>query len=166
MESGCCCWIERASAIPGVQDSGRVSWCRTRSSPSSSPPHSVYLRGRPQAVDGNRLGTKTAASWTERVHHHLLLCGGFEGLLLINPPELPHADIAGAKLEFLWFLRLGLPVHATSAAGEHRRGWGWRTLGLEAWRLSTRGGRTEGTALDVNERAPPSNRTPIDCRSD
>lgn len=59
----------------------------------------------------------------EQTHHQLLLRCCFEGFLFGGAPELPHANVAGAKLEIvLFFLFLSLSVHATSAPAEHRRG--------------------------------------------
>lgn len=56
----------------------------------------------------------------EQTDHQLLLRGGVEGFLLSGPPELPHADVAGTKVEIILVLKLS--VHATSAATEHYLG--------------------------------------------
>lgn len=60
----------------------------------------------------------------EQAHHQLLFGSSFEGFLLSSPPELPHANVAGAKLEIFWFFGLGLgwSIHdhnTTSTASEH-----------------------------------------------
>ena len=65
---------------------------------------------------------KKVTNWIEQTHHQLLFRGCIEGFLLSSPSKLPHANIAGTKVEIVLFLGLDLPIHATSAASEHCRG--------------------------------------------
>ena len=106
---------------------------------------------------------KDKTSWIEQTHHRLLLCSGVEGFLLGSPPEFPHADIAGTKVEIVLFLGLGLPIVATPATGEHC--WGTKPETTNTHRAARPGvkytGRRSGGSGREYEGAPPSNLTPI-----
>jgi hypothetical protein len=69
---------------------------------------------------GVEMGEDAEGSWIEQTDHQLLLRGDVEGFLLGGPPEFPHANVAGTKVEIILVLKLS--VHATSAATEHHSG--------------------------------------------